>query len=289
MAALDLYIPIFENKPHNTGETMTNFRILSLLLSFVFLSEMAAQTDSQKAIQWPEGKKAAVCLTYDDGLDCHLDVAVPALDRHGFKGTFYCTGFSKSLNRRVKDWRAISANGHELGNHTLFHPCHGEGFDWVKPEYDLNNYTLDQLMNELRTANTLLKAIDGNDERSFAYACTNHTIEGVSFIDSIKTMFPSARGQGPVPGSMKDVDLYYAPSWGVNDPTESELIAYVKEAQEAGTIAVFMFHSVGGGYLNVSAEAHEALLDYLDRNRDIYWTDTFLSVMDYVKESGFGK
>jgi hypothetical protein len=24
---------------------------------------------------WPGGAKAAVCFTYDDGLDCHLDVA----------------------------------------------------------------------------------------------------------------------------------------------------------------------------------------------------------------------
>ena len=49
-------------------------------------------------------------------------------------------------------------------------------------------------------------------------------------------------------------------------------------------MAVIMFHSVGGGYLNVSAEAHEQLLEYLDSHREILWTDTFLRVMNYVKE-----
>ena len=38
---------------------------------------------------WPEGRKAAVSLAYDDALDSQLDNAIPALDRHGLKGIFY--------------------------------------------------------------------------------------------------------------------------------------------------------------------------------------------------------
>ena len=38
---------------------------------------------------WPEGRKAAVSLAYDDALDSQLDTAIPALDRHGLKGSFY--------------------------------------------------------------------------------------------------------------------------------------------------------------------------------------------------------
>jgi peptidoglycan/xylan/chitin deacetylase (PgdA/CDA1 family) len=45
---------------------------------------LRAQDNTRDSFAWPEGKKAAVCLTYDDGLDCHLDVAAPALERHGF-------------------------------------------------------------------------------------------------------------------------------------------------------------------------------------------------------------
>jgi len=244
---------------------------------------LLAQEEVKQKFPWPEGKKAAVCLTYDDGLDCHLDVAIPALDRHQLKGTFYCTGYSMSLFERVEDWREVAGKGHELGNHILFHPCHGDRFDWVKPEYDLNSYTFNQLRDELRTANSLLKAIDGQEERSFAYTCTNHTIQGISFIDSIRGMFPSARGGGDLLTSMEELDLYYVPSWGVVDPTGEELIAYVNEALEHGTMAVLMFHSVGGGYLNVSAEAHEQLLEYLDKRRETIWTDTFLNVMNYLK------
>ena len=38
---------------------------------------------------WPQGRKAAVSLAYDDALPSHLDTAIPALDRHGLKGSFY--------------------------------------------------------------------------------------------------------------------------------------------------------------------------------------------------------
>jgi peptidoglycan/xylan/chitin deacetylase (PgdA/CDA1 family) len=256
-----------------------------MLLSAWTLGPVAAtlaQDPGGQLFRWPDGKKAAVCLTYDDGIDCHLDVAAPALERYHFRGTFYIPGHSVSLCERTEEWRALASRGHELGNHTLFHPCDGERFHWVMPEYDLNNYTFDRLMKELRTANTLLKAVDGLEIRTFAYTCTDYTIDGVSFIDSVRILFPAARGGGPVPESMEELDPCYVPSWGVIDPTGDELIAYVKDALARGTMAVFMFHSVGGGYLNVSAEAHEKLLEYLHQNRDVIWTDTFLHVMDYV-------
>lgn len=92
--------------------------IISIVLLFVF-------NVSNAQFKWPDGKKAAVVFTYDDGLDCHLDVAIPQLDEFGFKGTFYCTGNSPSLYNRLEEWREITKNGHELGNHTLFHPCDG--------------------------------------------------------------------------------------------------------------------------------------------------------------------
>jgi len=259
---------------------------LSLVCSFLLplsLCQILAQGVQSNSFPWPEGTKAAVCLTYDDGLDCHLDVAMPALEKYGLKGTFYATGFSSSLYTRMDEWRDWASKGYEIGNHTLFHPCDGKNFDWVLSEYDLNRYTMDQLRNELLTANTLLTAIDGKKERSFAYTCGNYTIDGVSFIDSIRSMFPSARGAGDQLKPISQVDTHYVPSWGVSDPTGEELIAYVKEAEKMGTIAVFMFHSVGGGYLNVSAEAHEQLLEYLQQKKESIWTDTFLNVVEYVK------
>jgi sialate O-acetylesterase len=260
-------------------------RILALyILLFTGCSYSLGQNSSD-AFRWPGNYQAAVCLTYDDGLDCHLDVAIPALDSYKLKGSFYCTGFSSSLHSRLSEWRSITKNGHELGNHTLFHPCDGERFDWVKPEYDLRTYTMLQLRNELYTANTLLKAVDGKEERTFAFTCSDFEVHNINFVDSIRNMFVAARSDGPIPATIDQVDIHFAPSWGVVDPSGEQLIEYVKEAQKKGTIAIFMFHSVGGGYLNVSAEAHQELLAYLRSNDEEIWTDTFMNVMKYIKEN----
>ena len=264
----------------------TFFQIQLTLLLFIGISYCA-----NAQFKWPKGAKAAICMTYDDALDGQLDYAIPQLDSTGFKGTFFCTGNSPSLYRRMDDWRKAAGNGHELGNHTLFHPClavkpDGSKMDWVKPEYDLQTYTFFQLLNELNTANTLLKAIDGKVQRTYGYTCSDCTIgAGVSFTDSIKSLFTAARSDGQIPESMKGYDIYKTPSWGVNSNSAQEMIAYINKARDKGTIAVFMFHSIGGGYLNTTAAEHRKLLEYISQNRKDFYVATFQEVMKYIKDN----
>ena len=96
--------------------------IRNLILLFFFLA--AAASKAQTPTTW-NGKQCAVVLTYDDAIDVDLDNAIPALDSAGLKGTFYLIGSSPAVSRRIGQWRAAAKNGHELGNHTSFHPCDG--------------------------------------------------------------------------------------------------------------------------------------------------------------------
>jgi len=67
----------------------------------LFLSGQAiAQEDPFK---WPDGAKAAICLTYDDAIDSHLDVAIPDLNKYGFRGTFYMEGDNIRIER-LEEW-----------------------------------------------------------------------------------------------------------------------------------------------------------------------------------------
>ena len=258
-------------------------KIFIYLLVFIVTAEVSYAQVINKNFKWPENKKAAVCLTFDDGQDSHLDNAIPLLDAFNMKATFYCPGNKESLHNRTSEWKKIVENGHELGNHSLFHPCDGRLFDWVKPEYDLNQYSLEQIRMELYTANTLLKAIDGKTSRTYAYTCSNYKVQGdTTYLDVVKQLFSAGRSDGPIPTSMENIDINYMPSWCVDSHTGTELIDYVKEARVKGTIATFMFHSVGGGYLNVSNEALRELLFYLKENEQDYWVDTFLKVTEYI-------
>ena len=74
--------------------------------------------------QW-KNKQCAVVLTYDDALNVHLSNAIPALDSFGLKGTFYISDYFGGLKAQLPKWKAASANGHELANHTVYHPCLG--------------------------------------------------------------------------------------------------------------------------------------------------------------------
>ena len=248
-----------------------------------------AVTADSSGFQWPGGRKTAVCLTYDDGLDCHLDVVQPVLDKFNFKGSFYCTGKSESLANRMSDWKALVAAGHELGNHSLFHPClkvraGRDTFNWILPEYDLDNYSLSQIKEELELANVLLNSVDGHSRRTYAYTCSDHWVNGESYVDTIRPMFEAARCKGPIPDDMKKLDLHLMPSVEVEEVTGQQLIEYAKEAAQKGTMLTIMFHSVGGGYLNVSKEAHRELLDYLYANPDVFWVDTFMKVTDHIRK-----
>jgi peptidoglycan/xylan/chitin deacetylase (PgdA/CDA1 family) len=70
---------------------------------------------------WPAGHRGAISLTYDDGLDSQLDIAVPQLNARGLRGTFFVT--QSNIRSRLTDWISVGARGHEIANHTVSHPC----------------------------------------------------------------------------------------------------------------------------------------------------------------------
>lgn len=236
------------------------------------------------------GRKCAVVLTYDDALNVHLDKVVPALDAHGLKGTFYLVASSPVVAGRLGEWRKIAQDGHELGNHTLNHPCDGSlpGRSWVSPETDLSRYTVERAVQEIRTTNTLLKAIDGKTERTFAYPCGDFTIGGKPYYDVLKDDFAGARGvrSGYLPA--RSVDLSDINAFAQDGATAAQMIAQIEEAERAGSFTVFLFHGVGGEHpMNVSTDEHQKLLDYLKKREKDIWVATMVDVAQYIrKEQG---
>lgn len=237
-----------------------------------------------KADQW-NGHSSAVVLTYDDGLNVHLDKVIPALDAAGLKGTFYAEGRAPALHLRMDDWRKAAANGHELGNHTLFHPCAGSppGRSFVSADFDLDTYTVRRITEELRVANTLLKAIDGKEKRTLAYTCGDRKAGDTDFTPQVKTLFPGARGVASRMESPESIDLYNIGAYMINGQTGEQMISLVKEAQQKGRLLVFLFHGVGGEHnLDVSLEAHNQLVEYLNENRQNIWVPTMLEAVEYL-------
>ena len=261
---------------------------ITILTAFLFCFSLEAVADQKAEFKWPHGAKAAVNLAYDDALDSQLDHALPALNRYGLKGSFYLTLSSETVRFRLDEWRVAAELGHELGNHTIFHPCSGSLPDreWIQPWNDLDRMTVEQLRQHILLANSMLHAIDGVTERTFTAPCADLSAAGEDYLDSIRPEFVAIKSR--IDGVTPDMNMLDPYAVGVTAPSGvsgDELIDVVKEAARQGTMANFTFHGVGGDHLSISVEAHEQLLGYLADNRDVYWVDTFLNIMKYVNKN----
>ncbi len=209
------------------------------VLSVAWLAAPLAQAKEPPRFAWPEGQKAAVNLGYDDALDSQLDNAIPALDRHGLKGTFYVVSANPPLQLRMDDWRAAARNGHELGNHSLFHQCSagGPGREWVKPERDLDAVTVAQMAEQVALANTFLQALDGRgDGRTFTAPCGDRTAKDGDYIRALGDLFVGIKmvGGPVVVPDMSALDPRSVPAHVPVDATGAQLIALVKQAARRG-------------------------------------------------------
>ncbi|WNJ19063.1 polysaccharide deacetylase family protein [Pontibacter sp. G13] len=246
-----------------------------LLAAMVLAGQCAFSQASEDPFLWPDSQKVAVSLCYDDALDSQLDFALPALEKYQLKATFYLVSSSPSLSNRMEDWKAVAQKGHELGNHSVYHPCRASlpGRDWVPPHQDLDAYSMMQIKEEIRTANTFLQALDGQSERTFNPPCGDRMIEGEDYIEEISDQFVAVKGHETPEGFA----LLHVPF----DISGDSLISLIQQAPEGVGLINLVFHGVGGDYLTTSAEAHEELLRFLSKNEDLYYVDTYLNIMRY--------
>lgn len=248
---------------------------------------LGQQSHSQKAELW-NNKKCAVVLTYDDALNIDLDIVIPALDSLGLKGTFYLIGESPAVSKRIPEWRLAAQQGHELGNHSLMHPCDAslEGRSWVSPDQALNKYTVSRAVNEIRVTNTLLQAIDGKTERTFAFPCGDTKIGNVNFYDDLKNDFVGARGVQQSFQHIKEVNLNDINCFYIDGHSGDYMIDLVKKAIESHTLLVFLFHGVGGEHsINVSAKAHKELLQFLKLHEKDIWNAPMVDVAKFIRKN----
>jgi Predicted xylanase/chitin deacetylase len=236
---------------------------------------------------WPKGKKCAVVLTYDDGLESQIRYAIPQLNRKKMRGTF----FLYAQNIRIQDipvWRKASKKGHELGNHSIYHPC----ISLEKPaggvSHALNDYTLDDIETELKIMSCFLSAIDGKDHPSYAYPCGQNIVDGVNYGEYLIRKGVIEYGRS---GTMDEfvsnpdsLDFSMVPTIVATEGIDAQaLVDRVERICEEGGLGVFLFHGVGGDYLSIDAHEHLSFLEYLSKHSSEIWVAPFSEVLDYVK------
>lgn len=251
-------------------------------LTFLILLFGYFTVQAQDKITWPNHKKAVIVLTYDDALNSQLNVAIPQLDSVHLKGTFFLTGDINS--QTIPRWRKASNKGHELANHTVFHPCLSTDDNPMASEH----YTVNRILHEIDIMNNCLFAVDGKTMHTYAYPCTETHVGGKDYVDSLRKHgnVKYARIGGDINAIITDfkhLDPLKVPSYGLEDHTSAEkLIDFVKKVKATGGMGILMFHGIGGDYITTSAQAHRKLLAYLKKNQKDIWVTTFQQAMDYA-------
>jgi len=215
--------------------------------------------------QWPSGRRGAVSLTYDDGLDSQLDNAVPQLQAAGFKGTFFLT--RENMQAKVADWQAVYRLGHEVGNHSVTHPCklkhctsHQFGDDEIVPmEAFLDqNFSPDRFRSYAYPCGFIGLGEGGLRQRIARY---QHALRGR--IAAARTVSGLANNPLRVAGDRFMLHAY-EPTYDVDDPRLA--YRYVRRTLASGGWAILVFHDVLGARMgegDTSSAAHQAILNWL--------------------------
>ena len=240
--------------------------------------------DEQKTFQWPDGKRAALSLTFDDARASQVDAGLPILDAHGVKATFYVS--PANVGQRLDGWKAALADGHEIGNHSLSHMCSGNfGFARAKA---LETCTLERMEADLLGASDAIEEMLGVRPTTFAYPCGQTFVgrgeDTKSYVPLVARHFLAGRNAFDETHNAPDFcDLAHLFGIDGDDHGFPWLKAYVDRAVEQGGWLLFLGHEIGESGRQVThADALDALCRYASDSANGIWVDTVEAIATYI-------
>jgi peptidoglycan-N-acetylglucosamine deacetylase len=250
------------------------------------LDPYAADTLPSTAFSWPQGTRAAVSLTFDDARPSQADVGLPILDESGIRATFYVT--PSRVPERHSAWKDAVAAGHEIGNHSMRHPCTGN-FPWSR-EKALEDYSLEKMAAELDEASAEIRRLLGVQAVTYAYPCGQKYVgrgTGVrSYVPLVAERFLAGRGwRDEGANDPAYCDPAQLMTMELDGLTFEQLKALVDAAAEKGFWLVLCGHEIGPeGRQTVRTDTLRAFCEYARDPQNGLWVDTVANITRYVLE-----
>lgn len=233
---------------------------------------------------WPKGKVAALSLTFDDARSSQVDLGLPLLDNYNVKATFYVS--IQPMQDRITEWKQAIKNGHEIGNHTFNHPCSGN-FSFARNKA-LEEYTLEQMKNEILKANSCIEQGLGIKPKTFAYPCGQKFVgrsQSVkSYVPLVAEYFLVGRDAfNEVPNDPTFTDLAQATALDMDGANFETVQQHLDYARQNNSWLIFLGHEINHqGTQTVNVNVLERLCQFLDGS-DI-WVDTVENIGGYVNQ-----
>jgi peptidoglycan/xylan/chitin deacetylase (PgdA/CDA1 family) len=247
----------------------------------------AAQTDTS-SFSWPEGKRAAVSLSFDDARLSQIDAGMALLDRYGVKATFFVG--PRAVEERLDGWRRAVAAGHEIGNHSLNHPCSGN-FAWSRDKA-LEDYSLDQMRSEITEANRQVEELLGVTPGVFAYPCGQKFVgrgrETRSYVPLVAELFTAGRSwMDESPNDPVYCDVAKLTGMEMDGKDFEDLRPLLEQVRESGQWLVLGGHEMGSpGVQTTRLTMLGELISFAQDPGSELWLAPVGTVAEYVVERG---
>lgn len=258
------------------------FIMLTILL-VPFQLVFAQQTAS---ISWPQGKRIAISLTFDDARMSQVEKGTAVLNEYNVKATFYVV--PASVKQRLEGWQKAVASGHEIGNHSLHHPCTGN-FPWARQKA-LEEYTLDKMQTELKEANQQIKDMLGVTPAVFAYPCgqtfVGRGIQTKSYVPVVADLFVSGRlwlSEGP--NDPLFCDMAQLTGMEMDGKNFDQIRLLLEKAKESGQWLVLAGHEMGeAGEQTTRLSMLRELIAYAQNPANGIWIAPVGTVARYIQQ-----
>ena len=256
-----------------------------LLALLVLLKNASAQQDSV-AYPWPEGKRAAISLSFDDARESQVIVGTKLLDQYGIKATFYVV--PSTMQRQLEGWKAAVASGHEIGNHSLTHPCM-ENFDWSRSNA-LENYSLKTMKKNIQECTKKIEELLGVTPEVFAYPCGQKYIgrgaKTKSYVPLISKMFVSGRGWlDEAPNNPRYCNFAQLTGVEMDGKNFEQILLLIEGAKKSGKWLVLAGHEMGEeGQQTTRLSMLKKLAEYVQNPANAVWIAPVGTVAKYIKK-----
>lgn len=241
----------------------------------------------QPSFPWPEGKKMALSLSFDDARASNPELGIPILNKHGIKATFFV--LPSGVRNNLSGWKAAVENGHEMANHSSIHPCSGN-FVWSRDKA-LEDFTLERMRDELMKANHEIDELLGVTPEVFAYPCGQKFIgRGIhtqSYVPMIADLFLAGRGwMDEAPVDPRYADMSQLTGMKMDDMDFDEILPVLRDAADKGFWVVLAGHDTGEeGPQTTKLTFLEDLANYVNDPENGIWVAPIGEISRYVKET----
>jgi peptidoglycan/xylan/chitin deacetylase (PgdA/CDA1 family) len=239
-----------------------------------------------KDFHWPAGKQMALSLSFDDARFSQVEKGIPLLDQYGISGTFYVS--PGAMLERAEEWKEAVAEGHDIGNHTLVHPCSGN-FAWARDKA-LEDYTLEKMAGELDSASRLIQSVLGIWPSAFAYTCGQTFVgkgEGTqSYVPLVAARFETGRNwMNEGPNDPVYCDLARLNGTELDGKSFQEALKLIEEARARGAWLVFAGHEMNEEGVQTSLlSTIDSICRYASDPANGIWIDHVTHIGKYVRE-----